>query len=183
MSERTGLSFDVVDTGQIDDMADNMHQVDIAEINAVMLPSMRDPREVLADAIASADFAVGGFDAFGRMVMVFGVTPVSLTSDIGRPWLLRHRDAPRFRRAYVADSSRYIALMAERYRLLENYVSAENNESIRWLKRNGFTIEQPLPVGLNGEMLSRFYRGSTDVCSSVNDRGRGGKRGVDLPTV
>lgn len=42
--------------------------------------------------------------------------------------------------------------------LLLNYVDARNTMTIRWLKWLGFTIDDPIPYGVNGEPFSRFWR-------------------------
>lgn len=39
-----------------------------------------------------------------------------------------------------------------------NDVYAKNQRSIRWLKRLGFEVEPPRPVGPSGALFSRFWR-------------------------
>lgn len=41
---------------------------------------------------------------------------------------------------------------------LLNYVDARNTMTIRWLKWLGFTIDEPIPYGVNGEPFCRFWR-------------------------
>lgn len=41
---------------------------------------------------------------------------------------------------------------------LVNMVDARNTQVIRWLEWLGFTIEEPVPYGKNGELFHRFTR-------------------------
>ena len=45
----------------------------------------------------------------------------------------------------------------ERYDFLWNYVDSENDKSIRFLERLGFTLLDPEPFGVRGHPFHPFY--------------------------
>ena len=60
--------------------------------------------------------------------------------------------------------------MLESHKLLVNFVYSENKKSINWLKRAGFSFEEPKPYGEFGNLFQLFYK-AQDVSSNGNSSG------------
>lgn len=129
-----------------------MRQADLAEVFA----TGTDPVRALHEGIRrSVHCWVATVD--GRPACVFGVAPIgSLLSDTGAPWMLGTDLITQHQRAFMRRSPRYIAHMLDAFSHLLNFVHAENEPSVRWLKRMGFTLHEPAPHGPNGALFHRF---------------------------
>lgn len=77
--------------------------------------------------------------------------------DLWVPWSMSTTLVDRHAREFLALSLEGIAEIKERYDRLVNFVDAEYTKSIRWLKRLGFTVNNPVPYGLNGEPFCPFW--------------------------
>lgn len=76
----------------------------------------------------------------GVPVAMFGVVPVSAMEGRGRVWMLMTNDAMKHRRAILRMGRIYTEALQRHYRILENYVHAENEATIRWLSRLGYVV-------------------------------------------
>lgn len=76
----------------------------------------------------------------GRPEAMFGVNTISLFTGVGRPWLLMTDVGAKSRRALVRLGRLYTDGMQRHYSILHNWVSAENDVTIRWLARLGYAI-------------------------------------------
>lgn len=97
------------------------------------------PKSALRQGLMSAAMA---FTVLidGRPEAMFGVTTISLFDSTGRPWLLMTDEGGKSRRALVRLGRLYTEGMQRHYSLLHNWVSAENDVTIRWLARLGYAI-------------------------------------------
>lgn len=91
-----------------------------------------------------------------RPAVMFGVAPLSAIGGHGSPWLLGTRDALRLKRNFLVTSSGYVRRMLRLYPQLTNYVDVRNRASIRWLRWLGFTLLDPVPIGIHGELFHPF---------------------------
>lgn len=131
-------------TADAEDLAPRLRVSDLAEIAA---GTGRDPLSVL----------LAGVESEAEALLVDGRVEGLCGCANGAPWLLgspaltrRPLDLLRPARAVVADWLRV-------YGVLLNYVHAEHRESVRWLKWLGFTVEDPQPLGVRGEMFRPFW--------------------------
>ena len=142
----------------------------ILNIAAHMRPA--DRREVMAagglypwDALyKSLKSAVRAWTAFidGRPEFMWGVS-ASANQLIGIPWLLGTEVLESKAAFEFARQSRgYVEKMQEGFELLVNYVHAENDASLRWLKWCGFVLGEKRLV--NNENFFRFWR--TPSCAT-----------------
>lgn len=76
----------------------------------------------------------------GRPEAMFGATPISIIEGRGRPWLLMTDIGARQHRALLRLGHIYTAAMHRHYSILENWVHADNERTIRWLSRLGFAV-------------------------------------------
>ena len=93
---------------------------------------------------------------------IFGVRPKTVTSDVGTVWLLGSDEALRHRRKFMTMVPKVLEIWLEEYKLLENYVHVKNKTSVRWLKRLGFQMEEPVCFN-TGEHFIRFWMESKNV--------------------
>lgn len=76
----------------------------------------------------------------GKPVAMFGVVPTSVIEGRGRVWMLMTNAAMTKRRAILRLGHRYTEALQRHYRILDNYVHADNDAAIRWLSRLGFVV-------------------------------------------
>lgn len=92
----------------------------------------------------------------GELAAVIGVAPINLIGGVGSPWMLGTPVLNRHSRVLVARTPEYIARMLQAFPHLVNFVHARNTTSVRWLRRLGFTLHDPVPYGAAGEMFHPF---------------------------
>lgn len=137
-----------------------------------LIPQMRpgDRDEVLA---ADGDLEAGCYNAIhlsdprtlgamrddqGGLVAVYGAAPASLlTSEQAAPWLLGTARMRVNAFSVYYDMKLYLRFLSEHYRRLFNYVDARNEESVGWLSRLGFRIDDPETRGPHGLLFHPFY--------------------------
>jgi hypothetical protein len=113
-----------------------------------------DPVTLVRDGIARSTEA-WTVTVTGDLAMVLGVAPYTLLGDQGVVWMLGTDVAPRFRHALMRKAPIYIARMLDLYPVLFNCVHAKNTASIRWLKRLGFALGEPVAL-TTGESFIPF---------------------------
>ncbi len=118
--------------------------------------SGRDPYAVLVYSYRHSDEVYVGL-VNSEIACVWGVAQESLLAENASIWLL---STPVMERAPVAIARRTrseLHKLLRRYRSLGNYVDSQYVRCVRWLRWLGFTLEAPEPVGVRGELFSRFY--------------------------
>ena len=96
-----------------------------------------------------------------ELLALFGFAPVSLIGGIGSPWLLGTPAVDRLPGALTRLARSYVQSIRETtYPVLMNYVDARNTQSIRWLKRMGFTLHAAEPHGVADLPFHRFTMGN-----------------------
>lgn len=78
---------------------------------------------------------------------------------LGVPWLVGTERATRHPTAMTQVGVHFTELFLTRRPLLMNCVDVRNAASIRWLRRLGFTIHDPVVFGRNGERFHPFTLG------------------------
>jgi hypothetical protein len=125
-------------------LAPRLRAADLAEIAA---GTGRPPFEVLVSGVeAGCEAAV----IDGRVEALYGCAG-------GVPWLLGSDTLSRHPWALLRPGRALVAEWLRMYGWLRNYVHAEHRESLRWLAWLGFTVEEPRPVGVRGEMFHLFW--------------------------
>lgn len=76
----------------------------------------------------------------GRPEAMFGAATISLLDASARPWLLMTDEAAKQHRALVRLGRIYTMALHRHFDILENWVHANNEQSIRWLARLGYAI-------------------------------------------
>lgn len=88
--------------------------------------------------------------------MIFGVNRRSTISQVGMPWMLATDVIDLYPLALARESRKYIRRFFAAFDRLENYVLAENEKTVRWLRWLGFDMDDPAPHGAFGQPFIRF---------------------------
>lgn len=140
-----------VEPGDIEILAANMRQADIDEVGACG----HSPIEALEYSV-KASMHCWTATGDGELACMFGVTPISMLGGIGCPWMLGTELITQNAGAFIRHSRSYIQEMLQAYPHLFNFVDARNAKAIRWLKRAGFTLHDPVPHGPYGMLFHPF---------------------------
>lgn len=93
--------------------------------------------------------------ADGIPVCVFGLGHASIISEIARPWLVGTDEIEHYQFAFLRHNKAIVHGWAADHYLLENWVDARHEASIRWLRWLGFNI---LPKEPFGPFKMNFHR-------------------------
>lgn len=77
---------------------------------------------------------------------LFGCSLVSVLGNVGSPWLLGTDQTERGAVQLVREGRRIVQDWRARHDLLENVVDGRNWKTVKWLKRLGFTFDDPVEV-------------------------------------
>ncbi|HEY7824468.1 MAG TPA: hypothetical protein VIG24_16625 [Acidimicrobiia bacterium] len=133
-------------------IADRMRPADVAEVAAA---SGRSPHQSLEFSLAKSSLVWTGM-IDGQPELMFGVADLNVLTQVGAPWLLGTDAVEREYRLFLRQSRNWPEQLLQRYELLRNFVDDRNAVSKRWLEWLGFTLLDPMPVGINGEMFRLF---------------------------
>lgn len=135
-----------------------MREQDVIELNAVG----HTPESAIIEGMQCSDYVtIGAID--DDVCCVFGLRIRDILGGNGVPWLLGTDNIVKHRRTFIPHSHQVVRDMLNICPNLENYCWVGNTVSIRWLKKLGFTFDDPEPTGVNGELFSRFHIGDSDV--------------------
>ena len=134
-------------------LADDMRQADVDEIWA----SNHDtPVEALLKGWMLSERSVVVTVNDEPCVMI-GLVIRDILAGSGVPWLLGTENALKYKRHFIKQVPAVINEMLNICPKLFNYVHVENRISINWLKRIGFTFDEPLPYGYEKELFHKFH--------------------------
>lgn len=92
-----------------------------------------------------------------RPAAIFGICNISVLSGRGVPWLLGTPELEKISYRFVKGSRIVLKEMAQKYKILENYVDARNTASIQWLRWLGFDIMEAESYGPFQVPFHRFF--------------------------
>lgn len=98
-----------------------------------------------------------------KPIGMFGVTPLSVITGNGVPWLLGTSELENISIQFLKNCKKYVGEMCQNFYYLENYVDARNKVSIQWLKWLGFVILEPVPYGEFDLPFHKFYMENKNV--------------------
>ena len=61
-------------------------------------------------------------------------------------------------KAFVRGSRQVVDEILKDFKEMYGYCDAQHHKSLNWLRRLGFTITGPFPMGVNGDMFMKFER-------------------------
>ena len=89
--------------------------------------------------------------------VMIGLVIRDILSGAGIPWLLGTDNALKYKRHFLVQVPDIIDEMLTICPRLYNYVHAKNKISVSWLKRIGFTIDEPTFFGRDDELFHKFH--------------------------
>ncbi len=134
-------------------IADDMREADRAEIWASHRSTPLD--SLMLGWKRSTSSVVVCVD--GKPCVMLGLVIHDILTGTGIPWLLGTETALKHKREFFKLSPPVVDEMLETCPRLFNYVHDQNKVSIKWLQWVGFTIDDPEPIGVAGEMFHRFH--------------------------
>lgn len=137
----------------VEAIANDMRQADTDEVWA---SHHHTPIEALTYAWKTSEYAVIVTVNNEPCVMI-GLVIRDILSGIGVPWLLGTENALKYKRHFITQVPAVINEMLGVCPNLYNYVHVKNKISIGWLKRIGFTIDEPSPYGCDNELFHKFH--------------------------
>ncbi|WP_339053860.1 hypothetical protein [Arsenophonus endosymbiont of Crataerina pallida] len=129
-----------------------VRQADIDEFYAM---SMLSPREVLEKGILQSTKAWAGI-IDGEVITIFGVSPGSMLTGIGVPWLVGSDLLEKYQKIFLRRCRPVLNSMLAIYPELINYVDARNHVAKGWLHWLGFKLEEAKPTGVLNYPFHRF---------------------------
>ena len=152
MSQRKVEIHEGASSAEIDELAANLREQDIAECLAGGVVGLKD---AIAEGVKISVLCWTGL-VDGKVACIFGVSPPSLMGDQGIVWMLGTPLIAKNARAFIRNSRTYIAQMLRAYPHLYNFVHVPNTRAIGWLKRMGFTVYNDPVVTATGEQFYPF---------------------------
>lgn len=131
-----------------------------ADRDEVWAGSRKTPAQALAFSLRKSSIAWTVI-IDGRPEIMFGVGDLNILAGIGSPWLLGTNAIEKHSRAFWRRSPEFRDQLLSRYLVLRNLVDARNTVSIRWLRRLGFTLMDPINV--RGHKFHLFELRAGDV--------------------
>lgn len=138
--------------GDAEYLAAHMREADREEVEAATGES---PYEALVDGLRISTHAFAA-ERDGRLIALWGFTPISLLSGIGVPWMLGTDEVYRCGRSLTRVAKASFEHVQPLYPVLLNYVDARNTRAIRWLQFVGFQVFEAEPYGVAQLPFHRF---------------------------
>jgi hypothetical protein len=137
------------------ELVDNLRPIDELEVSYVW------GKDFYASArysIKASALAWSVRDSEGKLLMIFGVAPVSGEVSVGAPWMLATVHFEGYSKALLRESRHYVNLMNSAYPFLINMALEKNHKTIRWLKWCGFEFpDKKIPMR-DGAVFVPFQR-------------------------
>lgn len=137
----------------IEQIAADMRQADADEVWA---SHRHTPMQALMKGLELSDFSTVVMHDDTPLVML-GLVKRDILTDTGVVWLLGTNESLNHRKAFLKETKPVIDEMLSVCSRLCNMVHAKNIVSIQWLRRIGFTIDEPVPAGPDGELFHYFH--------------------------
>lgn len=148
----TRLVFTPAGMDHVARVAARMRPADVAEVRA---SSGSSPHDALMRSLSASRVAWTAI-LDGQPEVMFGVGDINILARTGSPWLLGTDAVEREWRMFLRQSRDWRQQLLSDYDVLRNFVDDRNVVSKRWLQWLGFTLMDPMPVGVNGEMFRMF---------------------------
>lgn len=154
------VEFRPPQAGDVAALVPRLRAADLAECDALVGPG--NAERAIAASLRNSVHAWTVW-AGSDVVCVLGVTALNLLGGIGAPWMMGTPLVDRHRGALMRAAPSYIAAMLATFPHLRNVVDARNTRSIAWLRRMGFQIHAPVPVGVASLPFHPFSLDVSDV--------------------
>lgn len=151
--QRRGISVRDATQEHVNALKGRLRKADAKEIWAAGFDSDAESldRSLQASVLAYA------LERRGLPVAVFGIAPAgTYLGTSACVWLLGSKEISEIPVTFVKLTIPVIEIFLLRYPVLFNYVDNSYVNSIKWLKSMGAQFEEPIALGRNGELFSKF---------------------------
>lgn len=138
----------------LESIAADMRQADVDEIWA---SDHHTPLESLVVGQKMSDYSTVVTSDSGVPLVVIGLVKRDMLTGSGTVWMLGANEAMKHKKEFFRQTKPVIDELLIICPRLCNMVHSKNKISIQWLKWLGFTIEDPVPHGPEGELFHRFH--------------------------
>lgn len=94
----------------------------------------------------------------GQPMMIFGANSPGMLDNCGWVWLCMRTEAKNHLVTMLRNWRPYLAEMEAAYDRLETTIAASLKSTVRWIKWAGFTVEDAVPMGVNGELFHYCWK-------------------------
>jgi hypothetical protein len=101
----------------------------------------RSPKDALRISLRTSFHALTALDEEGKVLAMFGVTPLDMLGGKGTPWFLGSGDVFNYARDLMDRGPKIIAWWHETFTEMNNLVSAENLKAISLLRHWGAVVD------------------------------------------
>ena len=137
----------------VESIAAGMRQADADEVWA---SNHHTPLESMMKGWEASDFSTVAM-CDGEPLVMIGLVKRDVLSGSGVVWMLGANRAMKYKKEFFRQTKPVIDEMLTICPRLCNMVHGKNTSSVQWLKWLGFTIDDPIPYGPDGELFHRFY--------------------------
>lgn len=138
----------------VESIAADMRQADADEVWA---SNHHTPLESMMIGWGLSDFSTVAINDNGEPLVMIGLVKRDILSGSGVVWMLGVNRAMNHKKEFFRQTKPVIDEMLTICPRLCNMVHGKNKSSVQWLKWLGFTIDEPIPHGPDGELFHRFY--------------------------
>lgn len=125
------------------------------ECEEIMAADGETPAEALLRSYFASQDSWIALDKLGGIVAVCGVSREDWQWSC--PWLLGTDKVKELWRPFLRTCKQTLPSVLEKYPNLRNWCDARYERSLAWLRWLGFTVEPPVPYGMNGEPFCKFW--------------------------
>ena len=119
---------------------------------------------LVESVVACGDRAEAALDPDGKVIAILGCSSEHKYPFIGVPFMVGSDDIEKYPKHALTDARARTKVWAEEFPLLLNMVYAENTQTIKWLKRVGYTIGFLHNWGYSKAPFYNFYKGDITLC-------------------
>lgn len=158
---RSAVNFGPVVPGDVAFVARRAREADRVEVYE---SSRRDVRTALRMSVERSERTMT-VTVDGVPAAICGVGRLSLLSTVGVPWMIGTDAVFKHQRELMLHTPAIVRRMMQTHSVLRNMVHDDNKASIRWLRRVGFRMSEPVAAGWRGAMFRVFemYKDELDV--------------------
>jgi hypothetical protein len=130
-------------------LEDRLRPADLLEIKA----AGTNARDGLTDCLLSSSKAFT-VTLDGKPIAIFGVSPIALPGlSVGALWMMGTPDIESIKFQFLRESRKWLGEVSEGYDLLTNFVHANNELHIKWLRWLGVSIIRRQPPFLEFALI------------------------------
>lgn len=93
----------------------------------------------------------------GEPICVFGVASYAALSTTGYPWIYWTASMSEHKAHFIRRCRQWTEYNLEEWERLEAFVDPNDQSAVKWMRFMGFTLDEPEPLGPDGELFHRAH--------------------------